>query len=120
MSLSKIELHKLEYHNGGMTPLSYRDLNDDDLAIISRAIFSRIATERDRDYDEVMSDVLREWGIVCPHPVHRRAYDRMKIKSATPLSQFRWFFCECCSMNSRNEYWVPSSPVTENKKETAG
>lgn len=112
----KLESHRLCYHKEhGKIPLFlYEDLSPEDLQFISRLVLAKMAKSQERDRYEIMVDVLREWGIMCPHPLHRRVYGKVMLE--IPSADHRWFRCGSCDSYVRNEYWKPELPNLAAKK----
>lgn len=107
----KLESHRLKYHKEqGMIQLFLlEDLTPDEFQFVSRLILAEVAKSEECNRYKIAMNVLREWGIMCPHPLCGRLYGEEIMM--IPSSKHRWFRCVSCDSYAKNEYWKPELPT---------
>lgn len=104
---TRLDLHRFKFHKDGEKGalLSLKDLSTEEMAILSTEIFSQMQ-KRDpekTDMYEVYTGVLADWGVMCPHPQHKRLYEG-KVESPVPKLNFKWYRCLACGCEVVNGF----------------
>lgn len=109
---TRLELHRLRYRwrerRGPL--LQLHELESEERHLLAVDVFRRVGMSPGEDPYVVYSEVLEEWGVVCPHPQHMRRYSG-KVPSSWPLFGHRWYTCGCCGCSCVNEDFRPSLQV---------
>lgn len=101
--MTRLEEHRkkleVEQYLGPLIPL--HELTPEEVAIVNRSFLERCRRDRvegtDGYYGTYVS-VLHEWGIMCPHPQHRRLYDGLYASDVPlPFDEARWYHCGLCA-----------------------
>jgi hypothetical protein len=72
---TRLELHRLKYHQaqGNLPLLPWNELSEYDRGLFSSDFFTRCFLDRQvRDPYEIYVEALADWGVMCPHPEHKR------------------------------------------------
>jgi hypothetical protein len=102
---TRLELHRLKYCAAeGKHPLiPWKDLSDFEKNQFSTSFFQALFVDKQkRDPYVVYADELSNWGIMCPHPQHKRLYGGT-VRSEVPVGSHRWYLCECCASHCPND-----------------
>jgi hypothetical protein len=114
---TRLELHRLKYHqNGGGELLLLGELDDEERELVSHDVLTAIQREAGVDEYEIYSRTLADWGVMCPHPQVKRLYEgkqRLDVPAGL-LGMFKWYFCECCKT------YVLNKPITFFEKIASG
>lgn len=95
---TKLDLHRAKYHMSNIELLLYYELEEEDRSRISSEFFALIKRSPELDHYTVFSELLSEWGVMCPHPQDQRLYSGRE-KMLMHSDKHRWFFCSCCRTN---------------------
>jgi len=102
---TRLEVHRLKYRAAeGKHPLiPWKDLSDFEKGQFSTAFFQSMFLDKQRrDPYAVYAEELSNWGIMCPHPQHKRLYAGL-VRSEAPVGSHRWYLCECCQAQVPND-----------------
>lgn len=106
---TRLELHRLKYRSAeGKHPLiPWAELSDFEKNQFSKQFFNALFLDKQRrDPYTVYVEELFSWGIMCPHPQHKRLYGGT-VRSESPVDSYRWYLCECCQCPVPNDA-IPS------------
>ena len=105
---TKFEKHVEDFQNGKGTGnlLAIEDIDPKDMAVVAAKIFVGISDAKDENemYCTYLS-VLSAYGIMCPHPQHKRLYSGW-LSSKEPLLDYGWYTCTMCNCSAINEYRI--------------
>ena len=75
-------------------------LGPDEVALVNRSFLERCQRDRVTGIDDIYGayvSSLHEWGIMCPHPQHRRRYDGWHGSDVPlPFDESPWYDCGLC------------------------
>ena len=83
---TRLELHRLKYTMGGCVGplLSYDELDEKELKLISSDFFDSIVDKEKEDLNKLFMETLSSWGVMCVHPKENRD------------QRDGFFLCGCC------------------------
>lgn len=80
--------------------LRYEDLTTEEQALVYTTFMARVRHVQSEDivsFHRTYTEVLHEWGVMCPHHQAYRLYDGWTSSDTpVPFEESRWFRCSLC------------------------